>query len=221
MLEIYKMQQLPSPPTDNLYKFLSITGITIFLLSVIYPNTRTTDINLKKINVEAERSALIVELKRLNADFTSLEREYEELAKEKKYLDDQENPTQYEINEYNNKISSNSKKYEKTKAKSDEIDIKNAKIEAKQKEVDYLAKELDFYTTFFVYGASGGLSLALVGFLFWFFLVQHQQDLLLDYEQKNKQYEYQKNYLEYQEKKQEYLNKLKIASMTAKTNQKK
>lgn len=60
------MISLPNFPTDNLYKFLAISGIILFLTALFYPEYKTNEINseiaifngeIKKLKIENEKSS--------------------------------------------------------------------------------------------------------------------------------------------------------------------
>lgn len=66
--------QIPNIPTDNLYKFLSLSGIAIFMFCIVYPeylnrqldeliDENTTSIGLMKLETEnlKERTKILKE----------------------------------------------------------------------------------------------------------------------------------------------------------------
>jgi hypothetical protein len=48
-------------PTDNLYKFMAVFGLIVFLLSAYFPRKQTQELELKRIDVESRQKALMHE----------------------------------------------------------------------------------------------------------------------------------------------------------------
>jgi hypothetical protein len=55
---------LPSLPTDNLYKFLALSGLFIVLFSFIFPMKRIGELNLKSLELKTQ-----VEMSRIEVDY--------------------------------------------------------------------------------------------------------------------------------------------------------
>ena len=67
---------IPELPTDNLYKFLAITGLILFITSTGYVMYNRVNLNRQVIDIEAQRQRLFI-------DNTTLARELELLDKDK------------------------------------------------------------------------------------------------------------------------------------------
>jgi hypothetical protein len=48
------MMNLPSLPTDNLYKFLALSGLAIVLFSLVFPIIRISEIRMQIIEVDTQ-----------------------------------------------------------------------------------------------------------------------------------------------------------------------
>ena len=52
---------IPNLPTDNLYKFIALTGVVLFLTFLIYPSFRAIELNEKIYLIDAESRKLDIE----------------------------------------------------------------------------------------------------------------------------------------------------------------
>ena len=57
---------LPTPPTDNLYKFMAITGLALMVLSFVPLEIAVRDLHLRAIELGGQNKILTIELQRLN-----------------------------------------------------------------------------------------------------------------------------------------------------------
>lgn len=55
------MLNLPTPPTDNLYKFISIFGLILAILGVFYIETKSLELNQEIYNLEREKNVFNLE----------------------------------------------------------------------------------------------------------------------------------------------------------------
>lgn len=55
------MLNLPTPPTDNLYKFISIFGLVLAVLGIFYVETKSLELNQEIYNLEREKSVFSIE----------------------------------------------------------------------------------------------------------------------------------------------------------------
>jgi len=56
------------PPTDNLYKFLAISGLMIFCFFVIWPELQTYKLEQRKIEILGEQEVIKHEIDYINQD---------------------------------------------------------------------------------------------------------------------------------------------------------
>jgi hypothetical protein len=59
---------LPSLPTDNLYKFLALSGLFIVLFSFIFPMKRVGELKLKASEIITQAEVLRIEIDDLEYD---------------------------------------------------------------------------------------------------------------------------------------------------------
>src|SRR3989442_1262057 len=52
---------LPTLPTDNLYKFFALSGLALIVFIVVFPTNQISDIELKTIEVKTQISLLELE----------------------------------------------------------------------------------------------------------------------------------------------------------------
>jgi hypothetical protein len=75
---------IPTLPTDNLYKFIALSGVVIFLIFIIYPDFQINEVKEEIINIETEIG---------------------ELEFEKNLLEERQKELYDEIEEANHKLS--------------------------------------------------------------------------------------------------------------------
>ena len=66
----------PSIPTDNLYKFIALSGLAITLLSITYPVSKVLELELAVVEAKSEKEKISIE-------DVEIKREIERLEKEK------------------------------------------------------------------------------------------------------------------------------------------
>ena len=57
---------LPTPPTDNLYKFMAIAGVVVVVLAFVPLEIAVRDLHLRAIEFGGQSKILVIELQRLN-----------------------------------------------------------------------------------------------------------------------------------------------------------
>ncbi|MBI3585128.1 MAG: hypothetical protein HY096_14420 [Nitrospinae bacterium] len=70
---------LPNLPTDNLYKFIALSGLLISILTIILPIKINYDIRLKDLTIKKELAILNIELNFLKQNQTNKQQTLEEL----------------------------------------------------------------------------------------------------------------------------------------------
>jgi len=73
--------ELPNLPTDNLYKFMSLTGILFVVFFYVYPLTRIDKIRIEQINLNAELARLNVSTEIFKFKQSSLQKDFKTLEK--------------------------------------------------------------------------------------------------------------------------------------------
>ena len=52
---------IPTLPTDNLYKFMALSGLAILIFSLVFPVIRMSEIKLKMVELEIQGEILKIE----------------------------------------------------------------------------------------------------------------------------------------------------------------
>lgn len=139
---------LPTLPTDNLYKFIALSGLVILLFSVVYPYKLVTDLELKA--VEAGTQVKLLEL-----ESAAIEREIYVMEKEKE-------PARDEV--------------EALRLRHEQNKINSIKIEGEQERLSVLLKQLRTAFNSLMFGVLFGCVLAYIGFYLWYVRVQRPLD---------------------------------------------
>jgi len=135
------------PPTDNLYKFLAISGLMIFCFFVIWPELQTYKLEQRKIEILGEQEVIKHEIDYINQDLDRIK--------------------QGEIT---------FEKFFPILKQSREIAIKTAQISTKSKLLELTNARLKKITFFTPIGIALGLIMTLNGFALWYFKIQIWQD---------------------------------------------
>jgi len=145
------MMNIPSLPTDNLYKFLALSGLVICLYSFIFPMKNIGELELKSLDIKTQSEVLRIEIDYLKTDTIT----WAEKAK----LDPEETVL--------------------IRKRTREAAIKAAELKGRMEQIEVLRKEVLFYwkllrITYFL-----GTAISLAGFCLWYILVQRPNDILL------------------------------------------
>ena len=142
---------LPSFPTDNLYKFQALAGLFLIVFGTIYPSQKLSELQLRRAATETERNVLVIQLDALK----------EEVAEVKKSTQ----PTEAQASRLTERLL--------------ELQIKQAQIVGKGTQEAILIEDIIFAWRTLRIGLLLGLFLSITGFLCWYFRVQKPQDKLL------------------------------------------
>ena len=140
-----------NPPTDNLYKFIAISGVVILILSVGFPFSMATNLLIKEAEITGDYIKLLDESKFEDvpgALFTG------DPKKSKEHID------------YLNK---------QTKERNRHLRV----VEQKERILKILKQEIKFYTWVGFVGGTLGLAVSLCGFYLWYSRVQKYEDINL------------------------------------------
>ena len=177
---------LPSLPTDNLYKFFSISGIVLFLIFHYYPKYLEKELSKESIQIEGEIDILYTDTLLINNKQKFLEKKLFTLQKEcncglnfniskdKVIWEILENSSEKKklgslIQSYIEEIDKLNFEHIK---KQIEILSKQRKLLENKKEIEEYIKDSKFYLPFSFY-------LLIFGFVLWFFRTQNLQDKIL------------------------------------------
>ncbi|SHO46819.1 hypothetical protein SAMN02745220_01651 [Desulfopila aestuarii DSM 18488] len=156
-----KISELPIP-TDNLYKFIAISGLIILLLSIVLPLYWSNDLQSKAIELGTEIAVLQMKNDLLGEDVRKVE----------KQLSTTENS--------NGVIGKETKQlHEKSKNDLRSIQFSTIEIKGKINLQEYYLKMLKKISIYAFLGIVIGLILSIYGFKFWYIKLQQPLDLQL------------------------------------------
>lgn len=176
-------------PTDNLYKFMAISGVLVFLSSFI-PYIHFHNLNLSSIKLESEIILLVKEAEWLESDTKQLRDEVSELKLQTYELEKTIAKNRNGQDKLSTKIKS---ELDDIKIKMNEINLKNLELMEKQREIErkniehktknqehrYLSRLIKIEKTIASLIAILGLGLSIYGFSLWYKKLQHPQDVLM------------------------------------------
>jgi hypothetical protein len=142
---------LPSLPTDNLYKFMALCGLFLVVFGLVFPSTRIDELNLKAIEINTQAEVLRIE------------------------IDDLE----YDTDLWAKKVTLNPEETDLLRKRTREIKIRTAEITGRMEQHNILRITIEHYWRVLKVTIWVGFILSLVGFYCWYFLVQRPNDLLL------------------------------------------
>lgn len=180
------MLNLPNFPTDNLYKFISISGMIFFFIALYYPEYRGSELNndiaihngeIRKLSIENEKAKSKLyeikgEIKILDTkgNFTGSIANDTLITRTKVYDGDKELVTQ------SRKID---QLVEEWKAINRQIELKSIEIDVKYEQIKNKRKDLDELDEAFSLLGPFSLIVTFLGFIFWYNKTQKYQDRVL------------------------------------------
>ena len=182
------------PPTDNLYKFIAISGLIILGYAVYFNEASISDLRIKTIEHETQKSILKVEIKTLEynrskiAETQKVDQNFFDCMYSQKDTVPNNNEAIY--HSCLSKHPTDTKKmvkryYEVNKLLNDyffasqEIIKKTIIVDSEEKKVNFLVSRLHKFTNILYLIVIVGLSLLIYGFYNWYYRVQKPQDNLL------------------------------------------
>jgi hypothetical protein len=142
------ISQLPNPPTDNLYKFLAITGIIVLVLAYLMPYILLKDLTTQMIEQIGEANLLQIELNIVEREVTRLE--------------NNEMPTADDVTRIRTML--------------DDIQRNDTKRKTKLMLIDDINQEFKVISKIANYAKSIGFFLTIIGFALWYEKLQRHQD---------------------------------------------
>ena len=162
-----------SPPTDNLYKFLALSGIALVIACLLGPWRLEQDLNRARFELEAQLAVAQAEMTALDEDrgrvaveVKSLESLVDSLRAARNVL------TPAEVETYHKSISTLKDRNEVIRDRAREQPIAVARLGAKAHQLTRMLADLEWISWFSNVGFSVGLVLSCIGFWLWYFRVQ-------------------------------------------------
>jgi hypothetical protein len=167
------MISAPTPPTDNLYKFLALTGLIITGISIIYPSIQLQEIQMQMVDVEIDSGSSESALKELEAMVSNLEKRVSArelvfvLGKSRKEEASRSSSKELDtrIREFNNKL-------QETKKLLDENAKRTAENLRRSRKLKIRGQWLSILHAYSIIGTVSGLIMSGVGFTLWYRRVQ-------------------------------------------------
>jgi len=197
------MFDLLKPPTDNLYKFIALTGLLVLIISLVLPAYALVTLEMKRLEVVKElnlTSAALDEAKTLADETEAATREADAanaqidgaLARYKA-MPKSKHPSRQEITERLRRLDEIEaatkdlrEASQKLQSKTDEIGKKTAEAHNRSINTDYHNEVLEtinvgffFSKILLIIGLLSGIVVALFGFVLWYRKVQIFEDQVL------------------------------------------
>ena len=155
---------IPNLPTDNLYKFIALSGIVLIILSLVLPNVEVTKLENKQEESSLAVPALQKQINDLNLSLSILESDTATTSMNKLSKQDL-TKLRERIIELANKTYDARAEFDQNKIKSDSVGSS----------INKLSQELSFYS----YLMNMGFVLMITGFILWYFRLQKYLDLIV------------------------------------------
>jgi hypothetical protein len=152
---------LPQFPTDNMYKFMAIFGLTIALGSYVVVDWRVSNKALEKISLDREKLKYETERSYDSDVMKAYGDQIDEIDKEK-------NPDLKQISELTEIYDKTAQQYFQNE--------KNKVLDSEYKNVD---DDIKLLNNALKYGIIVGSVLTVIGFILWYFKLQRYQDNLI------------------------------------------
>ena len=140
---------IPAIPTDNLYKFVALSGVALVLVSLIYPEQALRELGTRQIDSETQMQVLLAQADRL-------ERELDLLDKSPDF---------------------ENKKLELIKKQNDEIRVNAIRSSGENQKSALYEAHHERVITYSKFLLAIGSAMSILGFFFWYRRVQKPADL--------------------------------------------
>lgn len=171
--------KFPEIPTDNLYKFIALSGLTLVILSFL-PNFHAYNHKVSLIRLDGEVKTLKKEVEWVSSDLKKLDNEIESAEmKIARPLSDILKGKAIEFEKHREELDELRAKRSRHVEMLRKQIIKAIQISTKQQEQVYLGKRI--LIEIVIAGCTGilGVLLAVNGFVFWYKKLQLPQDIII------------------------------------------
>lgn len=170
---------LPSIPTDNLYKFCAVSGIVLLLFGATIPVQKLFDTQDKLDQVKTEEKILSVQIANLREDFNRVNSDLGTLEKDTTAAE--ANPGAADLPSLRARSTAASTTLSAVKSQGRQLAIINVRQQGNLDHLKHLIQRLWLYVAAAAIFMLGGLELAFFGFRRWYYLVQKPTDDLLQH----------------------------------------
>ncbi len=162
---------LPTVPTDNLYKFMALSGLIAAGAAFYFPINRLYEIRLLMVDATLQAELLEVEHGRVGRDLTMLEEDMKRLGADKPCGE-----TDGDLATTVSRCKKLIEDAEKLRERNNALAIKNAQIQSEKSKIDVLIEQAKWMGRLSFLGLFGGFLASSLGFLFWYLRVQRPAD---------------------------------------------
>jgi septal ring factor EnvC (AmiA/AmiB activator) len=168
---------LPSIPTDNLYKFCAVSGVVLLLFGATYPVQKLFDTQNNLDQVRTEEKILSAQIADLREDFQRLNSDLESLDKDTTAAE--ANPGAADVPSLRARSAAAGTTLSAVKTQGRHLAIINIRQQGNFEHLTHLIQRLWLYLAAAAIFMLGGLQLAFFGFRRWYYRVQKPADDLL------------------------------------------
>lgn len=155
---------LISIPTDNLYKFIAISGLVLIVSVMFFAETQVSSIEKLIINHKTQSKLLDIETSFLQEKVASLKDEVTYIGESKS------------LNTPSEKVDAINRENEENSFELKQLKITRAKFEGEVAATEYLNNKLSrLWPTLLFYFGTGHV-LAILGFALWYYKIQRFED---------------------------------------------
>jgi hypothetical protein len=172
---------LIQPPTDNLYKFLAISGLLLIGFAVVFPFTKLMDLKRMTVELSGEVSKLKVESQLISKELDRQEKEskalldlFEEKTEQKSFWKQDKQYVTFVVEE----IRRQREKASEVGDKNDLVLIKLEEIKTKDALLNELRRQMKILMIAANIVMFLGFCAAILGFKLWFEKIQRPQDIM-------------------------------------------
>jgi len=166
--------KIPDLPTENLYKFICFTGLSLIIISPIYYQVFTHQVLLKNMDLKLEMALTKKRVAFLKKDVEFLGSDVEEATKKLEIRKEQvkENPKGPDKEIEKNKVL-------RLRGMARDVEIEMVKMDRLAEEVFFLNEQHNLLKKFSIIGFVVGSFLFGVGLYFWFTRIQIYEDRII------------------------------------------
>lgn len=177
--------KFPNFPTDNLYKFLALTGLALVAICFFYPFfSLESELRLSSHLIATHR-ALMVDLRTLKESTQKLADRLKQVVQGWQNLKDDRSTN---FKEKKSALESERKEiddqFEASEKFGAELEKRQAESEADDQIANEASDQAEFYRRFCLIGDAVGLTICVIGFRLWYKNLQCYQDEILALEAK-------------------------------------
>ena len=171
--------EFPQIPTDNLYKFMALSGLSLLIAFILIPGQKIFDLERQTAQLSGEYEILQIELKDREHEFSSVQGKIDTLSKKMKRIPENYRLSKTESSELSSELHEIENAHQKAHQNLVQTDIFRAKTKAKNNEMKVVLASLNATIWVLAIGAFAGIFLVTFGFSLWHRRVQLLQDQLL------------------------------------------